>query len=48
MLSRHADPNLPDEAGRTAMSHAAVRGFEDIVRRLLDAGSASTGATGTT
>src|SRR5262249_57601353 len=38
LLSSHADPNVPDEAGRTAMTYAAVRGFAEIVRRLLNAG----------
>src|SRR5262249_62148262 len=38
LLARGADPNVKDTTGKTAMTYAAARGLDGIVRRLLDAG----------
>jgi ankyrin repeat protein len=38
LLSRNADPTITDLTGKAAMTYAAVRGFAEVVRRLLDAG----------
>lgn len=38
LLSRGANPNAPDEHGRTAVHYAADRGAEGIMQLLLEAG----------
>ena len=37
-MAHGADPNVRDTTGKTALVYAAARGFDDVVRRLLDAG----------
>jgi uncharacterized protein len=38
LLAHHADPTVRDATGKAAIVYAAGRGFDDVVRRLLDAG----------
>ncbi len=38
LLARGAKVDVRDETGKSAMVYAAARGFDDIVKRLLDAG----------
>jgi ankyrin repeat protein len=45
LLSRNANPNVTDMTGKTAMTYAAVRGFAEVVRRLLGAGVDANRAT---
>jgi ankyrin repeat protein len=37
-MAHGADPNARDTTGKAAITYAAARGFDDVVKRLLDAG----------
>jgi ankyrin repeat protein len=39
LISAGADPSKPDYDGRTALHVAALRGYEDIVRFLIQRGA---------